>query len=363
MSLLAAIAFGLQAAYWMLLRTGFRRAMAQGGGRNAGDMHTAFRPAPMSVVVAARDEAENIPQLLQALRRQDHPAYEVVVVDDGSTDGTEDILGDWSRRFDRLRICRTEGVGKKRALTAGIEVARFDLLAFTDADCAPPPGWLSGLAAEHAVSTRPRVLVGYSPFAPSGGFAGRLARYETFVTGFLTAAAAGLDRPYMAVGRNISYPRSVFTDVGGFEPIMHSLSGDDDLFVQEVARRGAADVRVILSPATFVSSAAPSSFGEWIRQKRRHASAGRFYGRSVQAHLAAFHGSNLLLWLAPLYAGWVGAGLLGVKLALQFGVLRAAAEPLREAELMRMQPLLEPAYLLYNVLIAPIGLIRMPKRW
>lgn len=358
-TLIVTLAFAAHACYWILLLAGFRKsshAAAQSEAR-------ADPPTPMTVIVAARNEAKNLPSLLRALRRQDHPNYEVIVVDDGSTDGTVELLDSWAGRFGRLRVLRTNGLGKKAALSRGIDAARYDVLALTDADCVPPPAWLSKVAREHAACRGDCVLVGYSPFARGRGFLNRIARYETFVTGFLTAAAVGLRRPYMAVGRNISYPRSLFDRVGGFASIMHSLSGDDDLFVQAAAQGEGADVRALLDPDTFVRTAAPATMREWLRQKRRHASAGRYYHWRIQAHLAGFHGSNLLVWLAPVLAGWIGVLLLGTKLALQYVVLREAASRLHERDLMPIQPLLEVIYVLYAVVVAPIGLIRMPKRW
>lgn len=386
MIIVALVAFSVHAFYWVVLRRGFRQAGTAARGTSAD---------PMSVIVAARNEAEALPRLLRALERQDHPHFEIIVVDDGSSDRTREILK--SSAIDNLRIVSTDGDGKKAALTRGIQAAANELLAFTDADCTPPPQWLSSLAAQHAACEDQCVLIGYSPFIDteppadshvrpplpaeldshasepeSSGDASslsgativvRLAQYETFITGFLTAAAAGLGRPYMAVGRNISYPRTVFERVGGFEPIMHSLSGDDDLFVQEVARQGAATIRAVLDPRTYVPTPAPRSLREWAQQKRRHASAGRFYARAMQAHLTAFHGTNLIVWLAPLLVGWPGAALLAGKLALQIFVLSDAAAKLRETDLIPIQPLLEPLYLLYNVLLAPIGLMKMPQRW
>ena len=353
------IALAVQASYWMLLRRGFRRS-APSSARPAASRSST---PPITVVVAARDEEETLPRLLHALARQDHPDYEVIVVDDGSSDRTPAILHDWSNRFHHLRILRTSGAGKKPALTRGIRAARHDLLAFTDADCDPPPTWLTSLAAAHAESSTDWVLVGYSPFRRGGGLIGQLARYETFVTGFLTAGAAGLGRAYMAVGRNISYPRAVFDRVGGFGPIMHSMSGDDDLFVQLVARRRAANVRALLDPTSFVLTDGPRNLREWLRQKRRHTSAGRFYAPSINAHLALFHGTGLMLWLAPFLAGWMGAVLLGIRLLLQHLILREAGRDLGERDLVSIQLLLEPLYLVYIAFVAPAGLMRMPRRW
>ena len=356
--LLLGIAFALQIAYWMVLRHGFEQAQ-----RSAVPEPEASLP-PVSVVVAARDEEARLPTLLVALTRQTHPEYEVLLVDDASTDATPEVVRERQQDHANVRLIRLEqpqAPRKKHALAQGIAAARYDLLALTDADCAPPPGWLAALAQHHA--DEDILLIGYSPFRKAPGLLNRLARYETFVTGFLTAATVGLGRPYMAVGRNLSYGRPLFERLDGFAHSLHSMSGDDDLLVQEVVRRRAAAVRHVFDPRTFVPSDPPHTWRQWLRQKLRHLSAGRFYNRSVQVHLTLFHATGVALWAAPLVAGWIGAGLLGARLLMQGLVLRRAAHLLDERDLLPAQPLLDLLYAAYTLLIAPLGLARMPKRW
>ena len=358
--ILFSAAFAVQVAYWMLLRYGFGRAQ-----RNAVPEPKAPLP-PVSVVVAARDEAARLSTLLAALARQTHPCYEVLLVDDASTDATPEIVQAWQHTHANVRLLRLEQPQtprKKHALAQGIAAARYDLLAFTDADCAPPPGWLATLAQHHAAAAEDTLLVGYSPFRKAPGLLNRLARYETFVTGFLTAATIGLGRPYMAVGRNLSYGRALFHRLDGFAHSHHSISGDDDLLVQEVVRRRAAAVRHVFDPRAFVLSDPPATWRQGLRQKLRHLSAGRFYDRGAQAHLTLFHATGVALWAAPFVAGWIGVGLLLARLLVQGLVLRRAAHVLDERDLLPAQPLLDLLYAAYNLVIAPLGLARMPKRW
>ena len=271
---------------------------------------------------------------------------EVVIVDDASTDTTADVVARHAREHANVRLVRVEEPRpprKKHALTRGIGAARHELLAFTDADCAPPPEWLTTLTRHHAAESHDLVLVGYSPYRHRADLLGRLAAYETFVTGFLTAAAAGLGRGYMGVGRNISYPRTVFDRIGGFEHSRQSLSGDDDLLVQEVQRRAAAEVRAVLDPRSFVPTDAPATWRAWLKQKKRHTSAGRFYHRSVQAHLAVFQG---LFYYLDAYDDTVWA-----------------ADTLGERRLLPAFPVLELLYAGYNLVVAPLGLARVPEEW
>ena len=350
----------LHLAYWFLLHRGFwkanRRAAPPGGGALP----------PLSVVVAARDEERVLPALLQALTCQTHPRYEVIVVNDASTDRTAAIVQEWARAHPNIKLIEVETPHpprKKHALTLGIQAASFELLAFTDADCAPPPGWLERLAREHAADPEETLLVGYSPYRRRPGLLNKMAAYETFFTGFLTAAAVGWKQPYMAVGRNLSYSKTTFHRIGGFAHSRRSLSGDDDLLVQEVARRNAASVRHLFETSTYVDTDAPATWRGWLHQKRRHASAGRFYDRRIQGHLALFQGTSILVWLAPLLAGWEGLALLATKLAVQGAVLLGPARIFRETRLILSLPLLELLYAGYNLVVAPLGLARIPKKW
>jgi hypothetical protein len=250
---------------------------------------------------------------------------------------------------------------KKHALTQGIAAARYERLAFTDADCIPPPSWLRALA-RHAHHHPGALLIGYSPFRRQPGVLNRLARYETFITGVLTAASAGLGRPYMAVGRNLSYPKALFDRIDGFAHSRRSMSGDDDLLVQDVDRKQAAPIYAVLDADTFVPTEAPSTWRAWLRGKRRHVSAGRFYRARALAHLGLFQGSGALLWAAPLLAGGAGAALLSGKLAVQHAVLREAAALLDERDLLPGLPLWDLLHTAYLAAITPFG-ATPPERW
>ncbi len=345
--------------YAVLVGWGWRR------GRRQAPSPSRDEAPPLSVVVAARNEANTLPALLDALADQTHPSYEVVIVDDASTDDTAAVAAEWaSNRSHATLVCVTDPTPprKKNALSHGIEAAKHDLLAFTDADCTPPPGWLSVLARTHASTDGDCVLVGYSP--PRGtGLLASFSRYEALVAGIYTVAAIGWGHPYMAVGRNLSYPRSVFEATGGFAPTEDSMSGDDDLFVQAVHRRTDASVRALLDEQTFVPTDTPVSWTDWWRQQRRHVSAGRHYDWVVGVHLTLLHASLVLLWLAPLFLDKTGIGLLATGLLARHTHLGPAAERLDATDLLAGFPLWELGYALYHVTVVPLGLFRPPDRW
>jgi len=363
MTILFGGALAVLLLYSALLAWGWRRSRRETPPAQPGD------PPPISVVAAARNDASSLPSLLEALDRQTHPNHEVVIVDDASTDDTAEIATAWAEDRPHARVVTVSNPApprKKRALSQGITAARHALLATTDADCRPPPGWLSVLAATHAAADRPFVLAGYSPLRGSG-LVGRFARYEALLEALYAAAAAGLGRPYMAVGRNLSYPRSVFEAVGGFglddDPSV-PMSGDDDLFVQAVHRRGTAEVRALHDERTFVPAEAPASWRDWLRQRRRHVSAGRHYRWAVGLHLTLLHACLVLCWVAPLVLGTTGLGLLATGLLARHAALGPAADALDDADLLAAFPLWELGVALYHVTVVPLGLLwGPPDQW
>ena len=372
-------ALTIQLAYWIVLGIGFskvRKSQPQETGGSPEDL-------PISVIVAARNEEQRLPTLLDALEAQTHASFEVVIADDGSTDGTAELIEAraalWKERGGtRLRCIRVqegeaETVGlprKKHALTCAIAGADHNRLVFTDADCVPPPNWLA-ILARHAAPNGVddgAVLIGYGSYTKKPGLLNAFVRYETLLSAFLAASAVGWRQSFMAVGRNFSYTKSLFERLGGFEHSAASLSGDDDLLVQEVVRTRAAPVLYVLDWGSFVSSDAPATFGVWLRQKLRHTSAGRYYSRTAKAHLLVFHASNLLLWLGvPVLriasGSWLGVGLLAVRLLVQRAALRPAERAFGAGDLSLYQPFLDGLYLLYNTLVAPVGALMKPKRW
>ena len=344
---------------------------------------------PVSVLVAAHDEEDTIGALLDALAAQTHAAFEVIVVDDRSSDATAEMVRQRQAAFPvELRLIQIASGDdpisvhylpdlwapeadiplppKKNALTHAIRAASHDRLAFTDADCVPPLDWLTALAA-HAAASPEAVLVGYGPLA-GAGWLGRFVRYETAYTAALSIGAIGHGKAWHAVGRNLSYTRSLWREMGEFEPQILSLGGDDDLFVQEAARAG-AEVHFVLSPASFVPSAAPGSWAGFWRQRRRHAAAGSHYPDRLLAALGAMQISGLVLWVgAPLlHAVWGvpwGWGLLGARLLLQRGVLSTAWDLLgAQADVRLWHPVLDVMLSGYRIAAAVLGVLPTPKRW
>lgn len=234
---------------------------------------------PLSVVICARNEAENLKRHLPAVLEQDYPDFEVIVVNDRSWDGTNEILEAFAEEYKHLKIVTvTDGnkfiVGKKFALTMGIKATMHEWLVLTDADCQPASNkWLLGMQQPEQQDIA--IVLGYSPYIKKRGLLNALIRFETFFTAvnYLSFALKGM--PYMGVGRNLAYKKSLFFKNKGFAAHMHIPSGDDDLFVNAHAYKG--NTAICIHKDAQVWSEPNSSFKAYLRQKKRHFGAGKLY--------------------------------------------------------------------------------------
>ncbi|MGA0557388.1 glycosyltransferase [Larkinella sp. VNQ87] len=257
---------------------------------------------PVSIIVCAWNELENLQTLLPLLDDQVYPTFEVLIMDDRSTDGTREFLEKAAERFEHVRFIRIDRehehvTPKKYALTTGIRNAAYDIILLTDADCQPAGDyWLAGMVTQLDQPEK-QIVLGFGPYKrrKKHGWINRLIRYETLFTAvqYFSMALAGW--PYMGVGRNLMYRRKLFLDNKGFYSHIRVLGGDDDLFINEVAT--ARNVAVSLHPATFTYSKPKETVAAWWHQKQRHLSVGKYYKTRNKIGLGMLSLSHVLSWL------------------------------------------------------------------
>ncbi|QJX47491.1 glycosyltransferase [Hymenobacter taeanensis] len=257
-------------------------------------------PEPVSVLVCAHNELENLRRLLPLILQQDYPAgFEIILVDDRSEDDTFLYVQQLTQYYPHVRMVTVKNTPdglspKKYALTLGIKTARYPRMLFTDADCIPATNqWLNYM--QRGFGRPADMVVGYSAYAPEPGFLNKLIRFETFLTGAQYLSFAWRGFPYMGVGRNLAYTRQVFHSTKGFASHIRSLGGDDDLLVQDAVAQGAR-VAVVAEPGAHTLSEPVQTWGAWWRQKRRHLSAGRRYKLSDRLRVGIFMGANLVFY-------------------------------------------------------------------
>lgn len=327
---------------------------------------------PASVVICARNEAENLKRYLKVVLIQQYKQYEVIVVNDQSTDNTIDVLVDFYLRNKNLKIVdikpneKKPYEGKKYALMKGIEAATFDTIVVTDADCRPASTmWLGKLVGAYMNQTK--VVLGYSPYEKQPGLLNMLIRYENFMAALQYFGYAKAGIPYMGVGRNLSYSKDLFTSFKGYDKAKDLPTGDDDLLVNATAT--GKNTELCIDKDAFVYTKAETTFSDWINQKRRHLRSGFRYKFYHIVLLFLFPLSLLLFYMLPVYLLIKGimplvvlgafAGTLLLKLLTTFNIYRK----LGVADLITVSPLLDIAYTVYLLIIFFLILLKPKKSW
>jgi len=322
----------------------------------------------VSVVLSVKNEEKYISRCLDALLNQDYPKelFEIIVVDDHSTDRTESILQHY-KKHGNIRLIRANDhrykSGKKSALTAGIKQANSELLLLTDADCVPSNSWMRSIVQlynQHIV-----LVAGFSPqqaaHAPLwNGF----LLIDSLAAAFVAAGTIGWQRGVTCTGRNLSFRMPVFKQVGEYEHLPDSVSGDDDFVLQRISRNKCGKILYALEVKSQVQSNGPGNFSKFLEQKTRHISAGKFFGFWQKVFFAAFHLLNYFLWsalftvfLSPLHALF-----LLVKILTDFIFMRAFANSLQRKINVAHFLLWEVLFPIYNAVSAPLA-VRKKINW
>jgi len=326
---------------------------------------------PLSVVICARNELENLKQYLPLVLAQNYPDFEVVVVNDRSWDGTFDYLESMAKQHARLKVVTiNEGekfiAGKKFAVTMGIKAASFDWLVFTDADCVPASEhWLMGM--QQPEEEQKEILLGYSPYLKKKGLLNALIRFETFFTAvnYLSFALKGM--PYMGVGRNMAYKKSLFFKHKGFAAHMHIPSGDDDLFVNAHAKPANTAIRI--HKDSHVWSVPNTSFSAYLRQKKRHFGAGKLYKARHKFILSlqiSFQFLFYVFFVALLFfkpAMYVALGIFGLSILIRCFVYPRLLKRLSYGKLSWWFPVLDILLFVFLVFNAVVSIFVKKVKW
>ncbi|MVN89776.1 glycosyltransferase [Mucilaginibacter aquatilis] len=326
---------------------------------------------PVSVIISARNEAENLKLYLPAILSQDYPNYEVVVINDCSVDDTRWVLEDFAKNYPHLKLVTvTEHprfkTGKKFALTMGIKAASHEHLLFTDADCEPAsPHWIARMASQFTPGVQ--IVLGYSPYKKSRGFINAFTRFETLKTAVTYFSAALGRNAYMGIGRNLAYTKSLFFSVKGFAAHLHILAGDDDLFVNKNAT--ANNTAIEIHKDAFVYTDSKRTLGGYYRQKKRHMGVGGLYKNkhrrmlSFEALSGFFFYVALVLCIVFKIQLPIITGLYAIRLITQIVIYIKSANRLTGKDLIWYLPFFDLLYYVYLNVFGLIGTFVKTIQW
>ena len=355
--LVADIALYLAGVAW------FMRGMRRREGRSV------ERPL-VSIVVAARNEEQRIGACLGQLTSQQYPHYEIIVVDDGSTDATAALVAEIARQDDRLSLLqRSEGGSKKAALALGIAQSRGEVIATTDADCLMGSEWLDAMLSY--LESDVGMVIGFSQIGSPHESLGARGSYEAI--DFLNLMAciwgsSGQAHPMAASGQNLVFRRSAYEQVQGYGKVMHRASGDDVLLMQMV--RSETDWRIAFAcdDAAHTQHPVAPSWQGLFNQRARWASNATLMLRLDPLFFSYMVITYLLSWsvvLTPFIAlvGWVHPVLLAGVIACKWGAeglfFRRAQELVKRPALVRYWPLWALIQPVHVALVGGLGVVGM----
>jgi cellulose synthase/poly-beta-1,6-N-acetylglucosamine synthase-like glycosyltransferase len=331
----------------------------------------ARKDQPVSVIICARDEYNNLKENLPLILEQDYPDFEVVVVNHASEDDTKYLLRDLSAQYPHLKIVNLQEdlnffTGKKFPLSIGIKSARYDILIFTDADCRPRSNqWLRKISANFVDNTE--IVLGYGAYQRSGSLLNRFIRYDTLRIAMNFMGFARCKFPYMGVGRNMAYRKSLFFRQNGFISHYRIQSGDDDLFINKAAR--GSNTRIEIHPDSHTLSVPKSTLNRWFRQKRRHLITGRYYKFSHKLMLGIFAVTQTLFFalvaflLGIWYYPYIVLVMFGLRLCVQLFITCKVMRKLSEKGFLFMVPFFEVFLILISPLLTLANTFRKPVWW
>lgn len=324
---------------------------------------------PVSVIVCARDEDENLARNLPGVLVQTYPStYEVVAVNDNSVDDSKYILQELKKTFKSLNVVELSQEaklisGKKYPLSIGIREAKHEIILLTDADCVPASEhWIEKM--QNGYDENIEIVLGYGAYHKRKGLLNKLIRFETFHTAlqYLSYALAGI--PYMGVGRNLSYKKSLFIRNKGFSSINHIPGGDDDLFINKTATK--KNTAVVIDPDAITRSIPKTTWGGWLRQKSRHYSTAKFYKPKHKFLLGLYFATQFifypLLASAIIFYDWrYVLAVFGIRFLVQAFVLFKTMKKMGEKDLWPWFIFLDMWMFFYYIIFAP-ALWRTPRK-
>lgn len=331
--------------------------------------NTEVKTRGVSVVIAAKNEKENLQRLIPILLAQNYPDFEIIIADDNSKDGTYDLINTFKdQKLRSILITETPENynSKKYALTKAIEIADKEIILLTDADCLPSSNnWISEMQSGYDQGKE--IVLGYSPYEEKTEFLNLFIRYETFYTAIQYLSFAILNQAYMGVGRNLSYKKSLFMENKGFGSLKSITGGDDDLLIGQIA--DTSNVTIKISKESKVYSIPKKTYKDLFLQKLRHISVGKRYKLKNKVKTGLLPISHLLLYfslIALIFNDGHICMIMGIFILrtwLLIAIFALISRKLGETIKWFWFPVLDLIYLVYYITIGTSAVFSKKIKW
>lgn len=325
---------------------------------------------PVSVLIFAKNEAENLQKIIPNIIQQKYTAFEIVLINDASKDNSLEVMQSFKLNHTNIKIIDVKNTeafwgNKKYALTLGIKAATHEHLLFIN------PGsktiskfWISKMSQHFNVDKT--IVLGYNKYKQENSILNLLVRFETLLTAVKCFGYTKLGAPYRALGGNLAYKKSGFFKVKGFINHMNIKSGENDLFIQDAANN--TNTTICTSEKSFTVSKAPSTFKEWSSQKTKQVSTANHYKLKHKLLLGLFNISKVLFYISGiilcfLYPLQMVLPIVITYYTIQYLVVGFASKKLKEPQIIYFIPFLEIGVLLFHFSIFISNLISKPNHW
>lgn len=326
----------------------------------------------VSVIICAKNEAENLKKFLPSILAQKYPNFEVVLINDASTDNTLEIIEAYAAAYNNIKIVNVKNneafwANKKYALTLGIKASKNNHLLFTNADSQPASElWIHEMSA--CFTNQKSIVLGYGGYSKvKKSFLNKLIRFENLNNAIQYFSFANIGIPYMGVGRNLAYTKDEFFAANGFIHHMKIRSGEDSLFINQAATK--RNTTICIAENSFNYSIPKTTFKDWITQKKRHTSIKKHFKLNHKILLVVLYSSQLLFWILAsilfitTFKWQIVVGIFTARLILYYTIFGMSSKKLGEKDLILVLPFLEIFLMITQLTIFINNLYSKPTHW
>lgn len=339
--------------------------------------HSLPDPPMVSVIVPVRNEQCGIKETLASIvnNTAGKQTFEVIVVNDHSTDGTPKIVADFISEYSSVSMIHLDATkfGKKSAISAGVDIALGDVVIITDGDTKVPPQWIESY--QHAYHQQPSLKMAFGPvvYAPTQrAFFGELLNTELMVLVGVGAGTLALGYPTMINGANMSFRKQAFLQLRGFEGSEEIPTGDDEFLLRKVTEAHPKGVKFLKSRGCTVFTSAPANAFDFFHQRRRWASKWKLHDDWASKLLPLFvfaFNALVLYWYMGFLTGQFRnvaiAVMLVMKMVIEFVFVQKIGDSLGKrvpiAGVLGLQ-IIYPVYVVFFAIASNFGKYRWKNR-
>jgi cellulose synthase/poly-beta-1,6-N-acetylglucosamine synthase-like glycosyltransferase len=324
-----------------------------------------------SIIIPARNEADNIERYLPTILAQNYPAelFEVTVINDHSTDDTALRVQNFQTKYSNLYLIELsehlEGIAthayKKKAIEIAIAQCKGNWIITTDADCLADKDWLLHYNA-YIQLKQPVLVAAPVMFFNTGSFLSIFQVLDFMSLQGITAAAVSAGSHAMCNGANLAYLKSAFYEVGQFKGIDHIASGDDMLLMQKMKQRFPGRLGYLFHQKSIILTDAMPDWKSFIHQRIRWASkADSYQDKRIFLVLLLVYLLNVSLLLMGVSAFFVEHApyhlvlFLVTKTVVELSLMIPVSRFFGLSKIIAWFPLMQPFHIVYTVVAGWLG--------